>query len=157
MISEYELQSGLDDYLAAAATALGLIVRWPGQAREGVNGAASPPSTPVTGEVGWVGKTTWIEPSVLSRTNRAISMMRGYEEDGGTYQIAIVSQVLRGPYPLHEVVDLLRPYYRQGSSQILSPSGRPLHFLRADPRPVFEAAGNLRLPMLVPFSVYAPG
>lgn len=151
MISEFELQSALDDYLNAAATALSLTVYWPGQARPNVRGATQTLQHTPDGPV------SWLEPSVLTRSNRAISMMRGYEEDAGTYQIAIVSSALKGPYPLHQIVDLLRPYYRSGSGITMSPSGRSIIFNRADPRPPFDGGGNIRLPLLVPFSVFAPG
>lgn len=151
MISEYELQSALDDYLNTVATALSLTVRWPGQARQNVRGATDTLQYTPDGPV------SWLEPSILTRTNRAISMMRGYEEDGGTYQIAIVCSSLKGPYPLHLIVDQLRPYYRMGSGTTMSPSGKKIIFNRADPRPPFDGGGNIRLPLLVPFSVFALG
>lgn len=158
MISEFELRSALDDYLQAAATAEGLEVRWPGLAPVEAAGVTSTPLVPVNGQTGWVGRTTWLEPSILTRSNRTLSLgSSGYEEDAGTYQIAIVCQKSYGGYELDKVVDKLRPYYRGRSGTVLQPSGWKLNLYRADPRPVFEANGSLRLPFLVPFSVYAPG
>lgn len=148
MISEHALQSALDDYLNTVATAEGLVVHWPGQGQYGSGTVSSSPQPSQT-------ETVWLEPSVFTRNNRALSLGRGYEEDAGTYQIAIVSLLLQGPYPLHVVSDKLRPYYRRGMGTTVE--GRSLMFDRADPRPPFDSGGNFRLPFLVPFSVFAPG
>lgn len=139
MISERELMSALDG-IVQAIPGVGTTwpVFWPGIKFD-------PPNE------------IWLAVQVLSRTSRPLSINRGgIEEDAGVYQILVTGQSGRGPYPLYDVADTLKLSLRRGTG-VTTTSGRSLILDKTDVRPVYADASWLRLPLLVPFSVYAPG
>lgn len=139
MISERELLTALDSYLQ---TVPGAGTTWP----------VFWPGVPFTAPNG-----IWLAVQLLTRQSRPLSLgVGGIEEDSGTYQILVTGPAGKGPYALADVADIIKPFYRRGFGTTLT-SGWKLRFDKTDVRPPYGDGPWLRLPLLVPFTVYAPG